>query len=148
MSDERPLGVIKDISGGFSYDRLAVFPDSMVLLKGTTGFYLLRSLQYQFGALGVLAFYPLLKRRENKQLAAISTQSAAQLSSANPKNRLFRYDQLLDVQLKKSFLSGQLTLKLADGTSKKLTWPKGANKHEQVAPILRQALGTKLSEVA
>jgi len=45
-------------------------------------------------------------------------------------------------------MTGRLTLKLADGTAQKFSWPKGTNKNEEVAPLLRQALGTKLTESA
>lgn len=48
----------------------------------------------------------------------------------------------------KSLLSGRLTLTLADGTTRKVTWRKGTSKYEQVAQLLHEALGTKLSEVA
>lgn len=143
MSDERSLGVISDINGRLTFDRLAIFPDCLVLVKGTLGHMVLRSLQLQFGLLGLFA----MKRSESKRLAIVSSKSAAELAR-NPKNRLIRSDQIVDAQLKKSMLSGRLTLKLADGSTLKFGWPKGTNKPKQVAPILRQALGTKLSEVA
>jgi hypothetical protein len=97
--------------------------------------------------LGMLGLV-LMKRSQNRRVANISKHSPAELAGLNPKNRLIGYDQIVDAQLKKSLLTGRLTLKLADGTTQKLTWPKHTNKYEQVAPLLHQALGTKLSEVA
>ena len=148
MAVSQPIGVIKDISGKFSIDTLALFSDSAVLLRGSVGQLLLRSTAMQFGALGALILYPLVKRGQDKQLPTISSHTPEQLAQLNPKNRLIPYNQILSAQLKKSFLSGQLTLTLADGTTQKLKWPKGSNKYEQVAPLLRQALGTKLSEAS
>lgn len=148
MDNQRPLGIIRDVSGGFSYDTLAVFPDSLVLVKGSFGYMVLRSLSVQFGALGVLLFEPLIKRSQAKQLAAISRHSPAELAQLKPKNRVIPQGQVLDAQLKKSFVTGRLTLKLADGTTQKWSWPKGANKYEDVAPLLRQVLGPKLFEAA
>lgn len=148
MDNQRPIGIIQDISGGFSYDSLAVFPDSLVLVKGKFGYMFLRSIQLQFGALGALLFYPLVKRSQAKRLAGINGCSPAELAQLNPKNRLTPSGQILDAQLKKSLMTGRLTVKLADGTTLKFRWPKGTNKHEEVAPLLRQALGTKLSEAA
>ncbi len=148
MNNQQPLGVIKDISGRFSYDTLALFPDSLMVVKGGFGYMFLRSIQLQFGALGILLLSPLVKRSEARRLATISNHSPAELARLNPKNRLIGYDQIVDAQLKKSLFTGRLTLKLADGTTQKLSWPKGTNKYEQVAPLLRQALGMKLSEVS
>lgn len=144
----QPLRVIKDINGRFTYDNLALFPDSLVLVKGSYGYIILRSIQLQFGALGALLLYPLVKRSQARRVATISKHSPGELARLNPKNRLIGYDRVVDAQLKKSLLTGRLTINLADGTTQKLTWPKGTNKYEQVAPLLRQALGTKLSEVA
>jgi len=148
MDNQRPIGIIQDISGGFSYDLLAVFPDSLVLVKGKFGYMFLRTIQVQFGALGVLLFSPLVKRSQAKRLAASNSRSAAELVQLNRKNRLILTGQILDAQLKKSLLTGRLTLRLADGSTQKFSWPKGTNKYEEVAPLLRQALGTKLSEAA
>lgn len=148
MVSQQPIGVIKDISGKMTFDTLALYSDSCVLVRGTVGHLLLKATSMQFGAIGALILYRLVKRSENKQLAKISGQSPDELARSNPKNLLIPYNQIVAAQLKKSLLSGQLLLTMADGTSRKLKWPKGTNKYDQVAALLSQALGTKLSEVA
>ena len=145
MSDLRPLGVIRDVKG---YDNLAVFPDSLVLVKGTTGYMVLRTVQSQFGLLGVLILAPLVNSVQASRVAMITNSTAGDLVRLNAKNQVIGADQILDVQVKKGFLGGQLGLRLADGTTPKLGWSTGANKLEDVAALLRQAVGTRLSEAA
>jgi hypothetical protein len=145
LSDLRPLGVIRDVKG---YDNLAVFPDSLVLVKGTTGYMVLRTVQSQFGLLGVLILAPLVNSVQASRVAMITNSTAGDLVRLNAKNQVIGADQILDVQVKKGFLGGQLSLRLADGTTRKLGWSTGANKLEDVAALLRQAVGTRLSEAA
>jgi len=58
-----------------------------VLGKGKFGYMFRRSIQLQFGALGVLLIYPLVKRSQAKRLAAIKNRSAAELVQLDPMNR-------------------------------------------------------------
>jgi hypothetical protein len=145
LSDLRPLGVIRDVNG---YDNLAVFPDSLVLVKGTTGYMVLRTVQGQFGVLGVLVLAPLVNSVRASRVATITNSGAGDLVRLNAKNQVISANQILDVQVKKGFFAGQLVLRLADGATRKLRWSTGANKLEDVAALLRQAVGTRLSEAA
>jgi hypothetical protein len=137
--------VIRDVNG---YDNLAVFPDSLVLVKGTTGYMVLRTVQGQFGVLGVLVLAPLVNSVRASRVATITNSGAGDLVRLNAKNQVIGANQILDVQVKKGFLGGQLVLRLADGATRKLSWSTGANKLEDVAALLRQAVGTRLSEAA
>jgi hypothetical protein len=145
LSDQRTLGVIRDVNG---YDNLAVFPDSLVLVKGTTGYMMLRTVQGQFGVLGVLLLAPLVNSVQASRVATITNSTAGDLVRLNAKNQVIGANQILDVQVKKGFLGGQLVLRLADGSTRKLSWSTGANKLEDVTALLRQAVGTRLSEAA
>ncbi len=145
LSDQRPLGVIRDVNG---YDNLAVFPDSLVLVKGTTGYMVLRTVQGQFGVLGVLVLAPLVNSVRASRVATITNSTAADLARLNAKNQVIGANQILDVLVKKGFLGGQLVLRLADEGTRKLSWSTGANKLEDVTALLRQAVGTRLSEAA
>jgi hypothetical protein len=137
--------VIRDVNG---YDNLAVFPDSLVLVKGTTGYMVLRTVQGQFGVLGVLVLAPLVNSVRASRVATITNSTAEDLVRLNAKNQVIGANQILDVQVKKGFLGGQLVLRLADGTTRNLRWSTGANKLQDVAALLRQAVGTRLSEAA
>lgn len=148
MTNLQPIGVIKDIKGGFSFDLLALFGDGMVLVKGSLSHMMLLTLEAQFGVLGVLILHPLVMRAQKKRINAISNKTSAEMIAQNPKNRRILYSQIIDAQLRKSFVSGTLVLKLSDGSTQKFSWMKGSNKNEQVADWLRQALGTKLAEAA
>jgi hypothetical protein len=147
MTNPQPIGVI-NVSGKFSFDLLALFQDSLVFVKGSPWYTVLRSIETQFGALGVLILHPFVERAHRKRIEALSTRTPGEIAALNPKNRCILYGQIIDAQLKKSLMSGSLTLKLADGTTRKFSWMKGSNKADQVAAWLRQALGTKLAEAA
>ena len=148
MTNPQPIGVIRDVSGRGSFDLLALFQDSLVMVKGSFWHLLLRSVEMQFGALGVLFLHPLVNRAEKKRIQAIASRTPAEIVALNPKNQRIFYGQVIDAHFKKSLFSGSLTLKLADGTTKKYSWRKGVNKPDQVSTWLRQALGTKLAEAA
>jgi hypothetical protein len=148
LTNPQPIGVIRDVSGRGSFDLVALFQDSLVLVKGSFWHLLLRSVEMQFGALGILILHPLVNRAEKKRIQAISNRTPADIVALNPKNQRVFYAQVIDAQFRKSLFSGSLTLKLVDGTTKKYTWRKGVNKPEQVSAWLRHAFGTKLAEAA
>jgi hypothetical protein len=148
MENDRLLGVIHGISGGWAEKDVFVFSRAFVIAERGPVSMLIRIVGMEFGVIGVLLTSGWLKRREAAWARATLGKSPDELAALHKNNRLLPVQSIVDARLRKSFLSAGLELSMADGARYKFQWTRARNDYAVVAGLVRQALGPKLMDQA
>lgn len=139
------LGVIGNVSTMRRMLDVFVYPDGIVVAKGSATGALLRGGGGALGLAGRQAGWAAAKAMDTARFAREAASGRQALLQLDPVNRWIASNDVVQGRLTKHRLGSRLVLTYRGGHSDKFEWKRTYNNHEAVADLLRAALGAKLA---